>query len=139
MTECGTLFQHHDTDGLLTAFIDAYNANFPLGNPFPWIELWAEDAKWILPSGSMHGPVRPGKHGVADWAKYTIGSQLRERRFVEKRRIVQGPVVAWEGIWAAGTTSLEATAKLPLVMVIEFNQEGKGKSLYSYYDSAQLR
>ena len=72
--------------------------------------------------------VRPGRNGIADWAKETIGSFLRDRRFVETRRIIQGHVAAWEGIWEAATTSPEQVAKLPLVMVIEFNEGGRSKA-----------
>jgi hypothetical protein len=58
---------------------------------------------------------------------------------VEKRRIIQGNVVAWEGTWEAATTCPKQEAKLPLVMVIDFNPEGKVKSLSSYYDSAHFQ
>lgn len=133
MPNCGIPVEHEQTDLLLTTFIDTYHSSFSEGQPFPWIELWAKDAEWTLPE-RRHETDR-----IADWAKMTIGSEFKERKFVEKRRIIQGNVVAWEGTWEAATTRREQEAKLPLVMVIEFNEEGKVKSLYSYYDSAHFQ
>jgi ketosteroid isomerase-like protein len=139
MTDYGIPLQHDATDRLLTAFIDTYHSTVAEGQPFPWIELGAEDPKWSLPQRSMPHHVRPGRDGIADWAKETIGSRLRDRRFVEKRRIIQGNAAAWEGTWEAATTPAEQAAKLPLAMVIEFDQEEKVRSLYSYYDSAHFQ
>jgi hypothetical protein len=133
MTGYGIPLQHEQTDRLLTTLIDTYHASFAEGIPFPWIELWAQNAEWTLPE-RRHEAGR-----ISDWPKITIGSEFKERKFVEKRRIIQGYVAAWEGAWEAATTRPEQAAKLPLVMVIEFNQEGKVKSLYSYYDSAHFR
>jgi hypothetical protein len=147
MTDYGTPAQHCETDRLLTAFIDTYNSSVTTtgsAQPFPWIELWAEDPKWSLPGKNLprHDDAthryRPGRLGLADWAKETIGSRLRDRRFVEKRRLVQGAAAAWEGTWEGNNTLSGQPATLLLVMVIEFDQEGKVRSLYSYYDSAHF-
>jgi hypothetical protein len=45
MTDYGTIAQPEETDRLLTAFIDTFHSSFASGQPFPWIELWAEDAE----------------------------------------------------------------------------------------------
>jgi hypothetical protein len=147
MTDYSIPTQYEAIDSLLTTFIATYNSSVPSGQPFPWIELWAknQDPKWSLPGKSMprHDDAAhrdlPGRVGLAGWAKETIGSRLRDRRFVEKRRLIQGNAAAWEGTWEAATTPHEQAAKLPLAMVIQFDQDGKVRSLYSYYDSAHFQ
>jgi hypothetical protein len=132
MSDDGIPLRHEQTDRLLTTFIDTYNSIFPSRQSFdPWADLWAKDAEWTLPidrKSPAHGGIGSGKGGVDNWAKETAGSPLRERKFVEKWRIIQGHVVAREGTWEAATTRPEQAATLPLVMTIEFNEEGKVKS-----------
>jgi SnoaL-like domain len=139
MTDYGIPFQHHETDRLLTAFIDTYNSTVAEGQPFPWINLWVEEAKWTLPHQNTSHDDRQGRAGLAGWAKETIGSRLRDRRFIEKRRLIQGNAAAWEGTWEGGNTPSGEPATLPLAMVIQFDQDGKVRSLCSYYDSAHFQ
>lgn len=106
----------------LNAWIDAYNS----GEIGQWLDLWAEDAEWVSPDAVVQG-------------KAAIWNNAEERawdkkRYVETRRLVYGDSIAWEGVWEATDQESGTQVKRPVVLLIDFDQEGKIKRLSSYYD-----
>lgn len=106
----------------LNAWINAYNS----GEVTRWMDFWAEDAEWVSPNAVLQGKAAIWNNAEKrDWDK---------KRYVETRRIVYGDSIAWEGVWEASDESSGTRVKRPLVLLIDFNQEGKIKRLSSYYD-----
>lgn len=118
-----------NTDHLMTAFVSRFNTGFASLNLGSWIELWAEDAEWIGPYG-----VSQGKAGVRVFVARAL-TDWEELRYVEKRRLIQGNFIAWEGTFEGVYKRSGKEVKVPMVIVIEFNLAGKIKSNHTYYDT----
>lgn len=111
-----------ETSLRLNAWINAYNT----GTVTSWMDLLAEDAEWIGPDTTLRGKAEIWSDAEKkDWDR---------QKYVESRRIVYGDSVAWEGTWEATDESSGKRVTRPVVMMIDFNQQGKIKRLSSYYD-----
>jgi ketosteroid isomerase-like protein len=106
----------------LNEWISAFNS----GSVDRWMDLLADDVEWIDPDTILRG-----KAAVWSNAEKKAWASLK---YVEDRRIVYGDTVAWEGSFEATDAGSGKLAKRPLVMMIDFNQQGKIKRLSSYYD-----
>ena len=115
----------------LNEWINAFNS----GSVDRWMDLLAEDAEWVNPDSVLRGK-------AAIWSN-AEKKEWDRRKYVEDRRIVYGDTVAWEGSFEATDEDSGKPVKHPLVMMIDFNQQGKIKRLSSYYDlnsgSGQLK
>lgn len=111
-----------DTSQQLNAWINAYNS----GLVTRWMDFWAEDAESISPSTVLRGK-------AAIWSDAEKKDWDR-KKYVETRRIVYGDTIAWEGTWEAVDQASGKEVKRPLVLLIDFNRNGKIKRLSSYYD-----
>ena len=106
----------------LNDWLNAYNT----GAVDEWMDLLAEDAEWVNPDSTLRGK-------AAIWSDAEKKDWDRQK-YVESRRLVYGDTVAWEGTFEATDESSGKKVKRPLVMMIDFNQQGKIKRLSSYYD-----
>ncbi len=111
-----------ETSKRLNEWINAYNT----GAVDRWMDLLAEDAEWVNPDSVLRGK-------AAIWSNAEKKDWDRQK-YVESRRIVYGDTIAWEGTFEASDKSSGKQVKRPLVMMIDFNQQGKIKRLSSYYD-----
>lgn len=111
-----------ETSQRLNSWLNAYNS----GAVTRWMDLLAEDAEWIGPDTTLRGK-------AAIWSNVQRKDWDRQK-YVESRRIVYGDTVAWEGTWEATDESSGKEVKRPMVLMIDFNQDGKIKRLSSYYD-----
>ena len=118
-----TVTSSQETSRRLTEWLNAYND----GELARWVELWAEDAESRGPGSVIRGRSAIWKDAEnVDW---------KSRRYVETRRVVDGNTAAWEGTWEAVANSSGKEVKLPIVLLIDFNQAGKVTRLNSYYDA----
>ncbi len=106
----------------LNDWLNAYNT----GAVDQWMDLLAEDVEWVNPDSTLRGK-------AAIWSDAEKKDWDRQK-YVESRRIVYGDTVAWEGTYEAADASSGKEVKRPLVMMIDFNQQGKIRRLSSYYD-----
>lgn len=106
----------------LNDWLNAYNT----GAVDQWMDLLAEDVEWVNPDSTLRGK-------AAIWSD-AEKKDLDRQKYVESRRIVYGDTVAWEGTFEATDESSGKEVKRPLVMMIDFNQQGKIRRLSSYYD-----
>ena len=121
----------NNTDVMLTNYMKALNANMPpKNNPDAVAKLFAEDGVQSEPSGTsqrgrqaLRERFAKFEHLYADWTH------------IEKSRTIQGNRAVWEGV--AQGTSKEAGefVKVPIVFVLEFDDQGKVKENRVYYDT----
>ena len=111
-----------DANQRLNAWLKAYNN----GEVTEWVNLLADDAEWSNPDNVLRGKAEIWSRAQKkDWER---------ARFIESRRIVYGDSIAWEGTFEASDEASGEKVKRPMVMMIDFNQDGKIKRLNSYYD-----
>ena len=106
----------------LNDWFNAYNT----GAVDQWMNLLAEDVEWVNPDSTLRGK-------AAIWSDAEKKTWDRQK-YIESRRIVYGDTVAWEGTYEATDKSSGKEVKRPIVMMIDFNQQGKIRRLSSYYD-----
>ena len=111
-----------DTDAWLTHFIDTVNASMPPhDNPRAIAELFT-------PSGVHHSVnVGPPQRGRAELEVFFAGfkDRLLDWTHVERARVVQGNRAVWEGTGRGHDRATGKPIRLPLVFVLEFNDDGK--------------
>ena len=121
----GMTDQAQSDDGIserTNEWIKAFNS----GSVDRWMALLAEDVEWVNPDTVLRGK-------AAIWSN-AERKEWNRRKYVEDRRIVYGDTVAWEGSFEATDADSGKQVKHPLVMMIDFNQQGKIQRLSSYYD-----
>lgn len=111
-----------DTDAWLTHFIETLNAGMPPHeNPGAIADLYAPNA--------VHHSVNvgPPQRGRAQLEAFFAGFKDRwvDWTHVEKSRVVQGSRAVWEGTGQGHDRASGMPIKLPLVFILEFNDEGK--------------
>ncbi|HSS66490.1 MAG TPA: nuclear transport factor 2 family protein [Gammaproteobacteria bacterium] len=111
-----------ETSQRLNEWISAFNS----GAVDRWMDLLADDAEWINPDTVLRGK-------AAIWSNAERKDWDRQK-YVEDRRIVYGNTIAWEGTFEATDEDSGKQVRRPLIMMIDFNQQGKIKRLSSYYD-----
>ncbi len=111
-----------DTDAWLTNFIDTVNASMPpRDNPRAIAELFT-------PSGVHHSVnVGPPQRGRAELEAFFAGfkDRLLDWTHVERARVVQGNRAVWEGTGRGHDRATGKPIRLPLVFILEFNDDGK--------------
>ena len=111
-----------DTDAWLTHFVETVNAGMPPhDNPAAIADLYAPNA--------VHHSVNvgPPQRGRAQLEAFFAGFKDRflDWTHVEKSRLVQGNRAVWEGTGQGHDRRTGTPIKLPLVFILEFNDEGK--------------
>ena len=111
-----------DTDAWLTHFVETLNAGMPPhDNAGAIADLYAPNA--------VHQSVNvgPPQRGRAQLEVFFAGFKDRwlDWTHVEKSRVVQGNRAVWEGTGQGHDRATGMPIKLPLVFILEFNNEGK--------------
>jgi hypothetical protein len=119
------------TDEWLTHYIEGLNAGMPPhDNPGTIADLYAPNA--------VHHSVNvgPPQRGRGELESFFAGFKDRWRDWthVEKSRVVQGNRAVWEGTGQGHDKVTGAPIVLPLVFVLEFNDEGKVLTQRVYVD-----
>ncbi len=103
------------------------------GNLDAFLEKWADDLDHTVALATMRtkeelrGFLRRWSDMFSTW------------RHVEVRRLVHGNLVAWEGFATGTHRTTGKPLKIPMVMIMEFDEYGKVKMSHVYFDSAVLQ
>lgn len=60
-------------------------------------------------------------------------------RHVEVRRVIQGNLVAWEGIAKGNHRTTGKPIEIPMAMILEFDGDGKIRMSHVYFDTGVLQ
>ena len=118
---------------LTDAFLQTFNRDFAAGNLDPWMALWAENAERSGPRG--------GQRGKAEIRKVYENLQSRFEGLNlgrEVRRVIQGRVVAWEGVVTGVHRETGKSIALPIVAIMTFDRADLIGSAHFYLDLAGL-
>jgi ketosteroid isomerase-like protein len=96
----------------------------PSGDPATVAELFTEDGAHYQPFGELPGGPYHGRKALA---KFFGGFKnlFADWTHIEKRRLIQGNRAVWEGIAEGHDKKTGKYLRLPIVFVLEFNDQGK--------------
>jgi len=122
------------TDTYLTDYIEAINARMPpSGDPSTVAALFTDDGSHYQPFGEPPGGPFTGRAALAnffgafkDWAA--------DWKHIEKRRLIQGNRAVWEGVAEGHDKQTGKPVRLPIVFVLEFNDQGQVREKTVYFD-----
>ena len=121
----------NNTDAMLTNYIKVLNANMPpKNNPDTVAKLFSENGVQSEPSGAS----QRGRQAIREhFAKFE--HRFADWTHIEKSRTIQENRAVWEGV-AQGTHKESGKfVKVPIVFIIEFDDQGKVKENRVYYDT----
>ena len=119
-------------DAHLTHFIDELNANMPpSNNPTAIANLFEPDATVYY----MH-PGVPNQKGRSEIRNYFLAYSdwFSNWKHVERSRLIQGNRAVWEGTAQGNDKSTGKPLKLPVVFMLEFDDQGLVKEKRVYID-----
>jgi len=120
------------TDEHLTRFIDVLNASMPpTNNPTAIANLFGPDATVYymhpgVPSQKGRSAIRNYFLAYSDW--------FSNWKHVERSRLIQGNRAVWEGTEQGNDKSTGKPLKLPVVFILEFDDQGLVKEKRVYID-----
>ena len=124
-----------DSNAWLTAYIHTVNANMPPNlNPDAIASCYAEDCVHFQPLRELPGgPIRGREAERRFFA--TFDAHWADWTHVEASRMIDGNRAVWEG-WAQGTHKKTGKfVKIPIVFLLEFDENGKIKMERTYVDN----
>ncbi|MCZ6792104.1 MAG: nuclear transport factor 2 family protein [Planctomycetota bacterium] len=122
-----------DAGRLATDYVRALNrigTAGPRGDDF--LELWADDFEHTVSQAT----IRRKEDLVTfleGWSELFTGWE-----YVEKRRVVDGRTVAWEGEARGVHRTSGRLLTLPLAMILEFDPDGKTRRVHVYFDTGVI-
>lgn len=129
-----------DTDAMLTAWVDALNANMPPNlNAAAIAELFSEDALQHHVMGAPPGIADP-LAGRAAQEEFFAGFDQRWSDWThnESRRTVQGNHAVWEGTAQGTHKESGKSVSIPIVFSMDFDQDGKVKEVFTYVNGGMV-
>jgi hypothetical protein len=129
------------TDVYLTHFIDVLNASMPpTNNPAAVADLFEPDAVVYYMNPGI--PNQKGHSAIRNYfASYKIW--FSDWKHVERSRLIEGNRAVWEGTEQGHDKSTGKPLKLPVVFILEFDEQGLVKENRVYIDvqamAAQLK
>ena len=118
---------------LASEYIDSLDTRALKGNLDSFLEKWADELDHTVALATMR--TKEELRGFLRlWSE-----QFSRWRHVEVRRLVQGNLVAWEGIATGTHRTTGKPLEIPMVMIMEFDEYGKVKMSHVYFDSDVLR
>lgn len=118
---------------LTDSFLETFNRAFSAGNLEPWMALWAENAERSGPRGSQRGKAEIRKvyeNLYSGFEGLNLGREVR--------RVIQGRVVAWEGVVTGVHRETSKPIALPIVAILAFGRANLIGSAHFYLDLAGL-
>jgi hypothetical protein len=121
-----------DADPWLTNYIDTMSANFPPNlDPTAVANCFAEDCINIQPLRELpDGPLR-GREAMRRFYS-TFDAHWSTLVMVEVSRVVQGRRAVWEGVMESTHKKTGKPVKLPMVFILDFDENGKIKKELVY-------
>lgn len=126
-----TVVHAQNTDTMLTNYIEILNANMPPNsNGAAVADLFTEDG---IHHGVNQGPPQKGREEIG---KFFAGFENRwvDWAHVEKSRVIQDNHAVWEGTAQGNHKETGKFVELPIVFVLEFDEQGKVKENRVYVD-----
>ena len=128
----GGVAEAQDADAMLTAYMDAFNSHMPPNFDAQALsELYAEEAVLMTPFDASD-PDLVGREAILDGFVF-FEAVFLEWTHVEERRIIEGSLAYWEGTAKGKDKETLEPIELPMVMAIEFDEQGKVVSQKTYY------
>ena len=129
-----------DTDSMVTAWVEALNANMPPNlNPAAIADLFAEDALQHHVMGPPPGTADP-LVGRAAQEQFYAGFDKRwfDWTHEEVRRTVQGNHAVWEGTAQGTHKESGKPVSIPIVFSMDFDNDGKVKEVFTYVNGGMI-
>ena len=125
------------TDSGLTSYVEGFNTVFADGDIDAWLELWAKEAKRVLPSSHQEGLMEIREAYISLYEAYS------QMRLVEMERQVSGAEGRVECQFEGVLRSNGNPVSQPVTLVLRFDSSGKILHLRAEFDEeaflAQLR
>ncbi len=118
---------------LASEYIDSLDTRALKGNLDAFLEKWADKLDHTVALATMRT-----KEELRDFLRQW-SDMFSKWRHVEVRRLVHGNLVAWEGFATGTHRTTGKPLKIPMVMIIEFDEYGKVKMSHVYFDSGVLQ
>ena len=124
-----------DADAWLTAFIETVNANMPPNlDPDAVADRFAEDCVHVQPLRELPGGPLRGREAQRRFYA-TFDAHWSTLVMVEVSRVVQGCRAVWEGVMESTHKKTGKPVKLPMVFILDFDENGKIKKELVYMDN----
>lgn len=123
-----------DTDAMLTRYITGLNAGMPPHtNGAAVSALFAEDGAHYQPFGEPPGGPFRGRAAIAQFFD-GFDELFADWTHVERSRTIQGNRAVWEGLAQGTHKETGKLLKLPIVFLLDFDNQGKVKEKRVYVD-----
>ncbi|KMW58771.1 hypothetical protein AIOL_003751 [Candidatus Rhodobacter oscarellae] len=134
-----TMASAADTDAALTAFIEANNRYAPPNaDPSAVAATYAGNAVVAHPMAELPGGPVHGADAILAMLK-EIHGRYDTLEHVEARRLVSGDRAVWEG-WVAATIRNDGPAfRIPFVLSLTFDADGRVTEQFTYVRPEQVR
>jgi ketosteroid isomerase-like protein len=121
-----------DTDAFLTQFINALNASMPPNNNSAAVaNLFEPDAAVYYMNPGV--PIQRGRSAIRNYfTSYSVW--FSDWTHMERGRLIQGNRAVWEGTEQGHDTSTGKPMKVPVVFILEFDDQGLVKESRVYID-----
>jgi adenylate cyclase len=124
-----------DADAWLTNFIDTINANMPPNLDADAVaNCFAEDCVHVQPLRELPGGPICGREAQRRFYA-TFDAHWSTLVMTEVSRVVQGRRAVWEGVMESTHKKTGKPVKLPMVFILDFDEEGKIKKELVYMDN----
>ncbi len=118
---------------LTDAFLESFNRDLAGGDVEAWLSHWADDAVRASSTQTWNGKgeIRSAYIQVLQvWSDPQLTG--------ERRRVIQGNTMAWEGEFAATFEQNGRPVRVPIAIFLAFNGAGQVQSARLYLDTRYL-
>jgi ketosteroid isomerase-like protein len=121
-----------NTDAFLTQFINTLNASMPPNNnPAAVANLFEPDAAVYYMNPGV--PTQKGRSAIRNYfTSYSVW--FSDWTHIERSRLIQGNRAVWEGTEQGHDKSTGKPLKVPVVFILEFDDQGLVKESRVYID-----
>jgi ketosteroid isomerase-like protein len=127
-----TVVHAESTDTFLTHFITVLNASMPpSNNPAAIANLFESDASVYYMNPGV--PNQKGREAIRQYFS-SYGIWFADWTHVERSRLIQGNRAVWEGTEQGHDKSTGKPLRLPVVFILEFDDQGLVKENRVYID-----
>ncbi|MEE8555181.1 MAG: nuclear transport factor 2 family protein [bacterium] len=118
---------------LTDAFLESFNRDLAGGDVEAWLSHWADDAVRASSTQTWNG-----KGQIRSAYVEVLRTWSDPRLTGERRRVIQGNTVAWEGEFAATFEQNGRPVRVPIAIFLAFNGAGRVQSARFYLDTRYL-
>lgn len=118
---------------LTDAFLESFNRDLAGGDVEAWLSHWADDAVRASSTQTWNG-----KGQIRSAYVEVLRTWSDPQLTGERRRVIQGNTVAWEGEFAATFEQNGRPVRVPIAIFLAFNGAGQVQSARFYLDTRYL-